>query len=89
VGRPTRGRPPTATTSWENRSGEYLAEVAKILPGGELFGDEAHPGAWAVRVNGRPTLDLQLLLTHQDAWLAAIAALRDRLRELQRQLDGQ
>ena len=54
-----------------------------------MYGDEAHPGAWAVSVNGRPTLDLQLLLTHQDAWAAAIAALRDRLLELQRQRDSQ
>jgi len=67
----------------------YLAQVAKILPGGELHGDEAHPEAWAVRLNGRPTLDLQLLLIHQDAWLGAIAALRDQLLELQRQRDTQ
>jgi hypothetical protein len=68
---------------------DYLAEVATSLPGGAMYGDEAHPGAWAVRVNGRPTLDLQLLLTHQDAWAAAIAALRDRLLELQRQRDSE
>ncbi|MPZ36173.1 MAG: hypothetical protein GEV13_35375 [Rhodospirillales bacterium] len=66
---------------------EYLAEVARILPGGQLHGDEAHPGDWSVRVNGRPTLDLRLLLTHQDAWLAAIATLRDKLQELQRERD--
>lgn len=33
----------------------------------------------ALRDNGRPTLDLRLLLTHQAAWLAAIATLRDKL----------
>jgi hypothetical protein len=67
---------------------EYLAEVARILPGGQLHGDEARPGNWSVRVNGRPTLDLRLLLDHQDAWLAAIASLRDKLQELQRERDG-
>lgn len=63
---------------------EYLARVASFLPGGTLYGDDAHPGVWAVRVDGRPTLDLRILLAHQDAWIAAIAALRDRLLELQR-----
>jgi hypothetical protein len=67
---------------------EYLAEVARILPGGQLHGDEARPADWSVRVNGRPTLDLRLLLDHQDAWLAAIATLRDKLQELQRERDG-
>lgn len=67
----------------------YLAQVAGILPGGTLDGDEDRPGAWAVKVDGRPTLDLRLLLGHQEAWLAAIAALRDRLLDLQRRRDGQ
>jgi hypothetical protein len=24
---------------------------------------------WSVRVSGKPTLDIRLLLAHQDAWL--------------------
>ena len=65
----------------------YLSRVAEILPGGILCGDEAHPGTWAVQVDGRPTLDLRLLLTHQESWLAAIVALRDRLLTLQQRRD--
>lgn len=67
---------------------EYLAEVARSLPGAQLYGDVARPEAWAVRVNGRPSLDLRLLLTHQDAWLAAIVTLRDKLLDLQMQREA-
>jgi hypothetical protein len=73
------------TASGQPVGREYLAKAAKILPGGQLHGDEAH--AWAVRVNGRPALDLHLLLAHQTVWPGAIANLRDRLLELQRQRD--
>lgn len=63
---------------------EYLARIANLLPDGALYGDDEHPGAWSVRIDGRPTLDLRMLLAHQDAWIASITRLRDQIVELQR-----
>jgi hypothetical protein len=67
----------------------YLAKVASFLPGAALAGDSGKPGSWHVRVDNKPTIDLRLLLAHQEAWLAAIGDFRDRLLEIQRKRDGQ
>lgn len=65
----------------------YMNRVAGILPGGRVKDDLPNPESWNIRVDGRLAIDLRLLLTHQDAWLAAISELRDRFKELEDKRD--
>ena len=52
--------------------------------GGRVEDDLPNPESWNIRVDNKTAISLSHLLAHEEAWLTAIAALRDRLLELQR-----
>jgi hypothetical protein len=66
---------------------DYMVRAAALL-GGQLKDDFPNPASWNIKVDGKVAIDLQLLLAHQDEWLAAIEALRTRLLDLEKKRDG-
>lgn len=58
----------------------YLRQVAAALPGGKAYDEKGQPFP-NVRVDGRNSVRLPLLLDHQASWLAAVAALKGAIQD--------
>jgi len=64
----------------------YMERIVGFLPGTDMRNEAPNPSAWHIRHKGRSTIPLSVMLTHEDAWLAAIKEVADRLQEIDAQL---
>jgi hypothetical protein len=62
---------------------QYMERVAGLLPGARIKDDFPSPGSWNIRYRDRVAVPLLEMLSHQDAWLAAIQFVIDRFRTIE------